>query len=404
MNIAIITYSLGSGGVETVIQNLYDHFDKNHSVTIIETNEKGTHSDYFKNKGYNVDTIEIKNFENRKSHIERLSSHFNSNNYDIAFTNYSPFFHRCLDLISKKLRVFSILHSELNCVINAGLFNINKIEKVICVSDGVKQKAIKNKNSIKNKAIVIPNGVYIPEHWKKEKYDFSSKKINLVYFGRITEEKGVFLIPNMLSHCISHGVDLDLTIIGDGIALEKLKKTISDKALNKYVTYTGHLEQEKAHELLENQDIIILPSYNEGQGLTYIEGMARGLIPIVSNIKGITDNVIKDHENGYLCAIGEQKEFSSRIIQLYKNRRLMKYMSCNAWKYSNNFNICEMNNEYDNLINNDHSAGCNNKKIDHSIFNVTDYIPFIFIKSFMLTKSTLKKSFVTLTKYYSFKK
>ncbi|MCG7498503.1 glycosyltransferase family 4 protein [Vibrio sp. Of7-15] len=400
MNIAIITYSLNSGGVETVIKNLYDHFKTNHSITIIETNNKGTHSDYFKNKGYNVKTIDIGFFESRKSHIKRLASHFNSHDYDVAFTNYAPFFHRCLDFISKNLRVFSILHSELNCVINAGLYNINKIEKVVCVSDGVKTNAILDNDSIKNKTIVIPNGVYVPDYWKKENYNFLSKKVNIVYFGRVTEEKGIFLIPDIINQCISGGVDLHLKIIGDGIALEKLKKVMLEKGLDKYVDYTGHIEQKEAHNLLEQQDIIILPSYNEGQGLTYIEGMARGLVPIVSSIKGVTDNVIKNNENGYLCTIGDPKDFSSKIISLYKNRNLMKDISFNAWQHSDKFNICKMSKEYDNLINNKDYIQHSSYKINKNKFNLLDHIPFIFIKTNRLVKSVLKKILVVLRRTY----
>lgn len=89
--------------------------------------------------------------------------------------------------------------------------------------------------------------------------------------------------------------EFELTVIGDGKELKKLKKMASGN-----VQFLGRLPNKKVLEEMQNTDIFILPSVNETFGMVYLEAMASGCITVCTKGDGI-DGIIKDGENGFLC-------------------------------------------------------------------------------------------------------
>lgn len=94
----------------------------------------------------------------------------------------------------------------------------------------------------------------------------------------------------------------ELTIIGDGKELNKLKKLSRSDILDRQhkIKFLGRLSHEKVLEEMQKADIFILPSVNETFGLVYLEAMAAGCITVCTKNDGI-DGIIKDGENGFLC-------------------------------------------------------------------------------------------------------
>ena len=85
----------------------------------------------------------------------------------------------------------------------------------------------------------------------------------------------------------------ELTVIGDGKLRKKLEK------LDKNVTFTGRLPQEKVLDEMCKADVFILPSVGETFGMVYLEAMSQGCITVCTKNDGI-DGIIIDGENGFL--------------------------------------------------------------------------------------------------------
>ena len=83
-------------------------------------------------------------------------------------------------------------------------------------------------------------------------------------------------------------------------------------------------------ELLNDVDIIILPSNFEGGPLVIYESMACGVVPVVFNV-GNMSNLIIHEQNGFIYKVNDIKGFADAITKLYNNRDLLKSMGEKAF-------------------------------------------------------------------------
>ncbi|GGC62556.1 glycosyltransferase family 4 protein [Hoyosella rhizosphaerae] len=87
--------------------------------------------------------------------------------------------------------------------------------------------------------------------------------------------------------------NIQLDVIGDGWWMQPLKKTVRELAIESSVTFHGHVDEERKHELLSQSWLHVLPSRKEGWGLAVIEAAQHG-VPTVGYraSKGLTDSII----------------------------------------------------------------------------------------------------------------
>lgn len=330
MKIGIVTYALYIGGVEIAIETLTKHFLKlGLSVDIIEVSKRGTQAQSFIEKGYSVKTILIKPFETRNNYAKRLAKEFNK--YDILILNNVPFVHYMLGLLNSKTTILPILHNVSQESYNNLLINNKEWNKVICVSHTLEKSLIDKKEINPNKIVTIPTGVDVPSSFPK--IDTKKDYFSLLYVGRIDDEsKGVLLLPKIIKKVLQNQEEeIELKIVGDGPSKVALEKEIKNSNLSNYIKCLGSLPHAQATKEMQKADLLIMPSYHEGQGLVYLEAMAQGLIPLVSNLKDNTNLVIKDAKNGFLCPIGDIECFSDKIIYLLNHKEQIAQISKEAW-------------------------------------------------------------------------
>lgn len=101
--------------------------------------------------------------------------------------------------------------------------------------------------------------------------------INLFYFGRITESKGVSI---MIQTIKALGKGFHLYLAGP-IAADIDKSSLDVER----VTYLGLLTADQLNEQMKNMHIFLFPTHHEGEGQSnsLIEAMSQGLIPVVTD-------------------------------------------------------------------------------------------------------------------------
>ena len=104
--------------------------------------------------------------------------------------------------------------------------------------------------------------------------------------------------------------DFELTVIGAGTDLSKLRK------LNPDAVFRGWQPHEKILEQMRKCDIFILPSTGETFGMVYLEAMASGCVTICTKGDGI-DGIIKNNENGF--TVNPDKSEIKNLLQHIKN-------------------------------------------------------------------------------------
>ncbi len=87
------------------------------------------------------------------------------------------------------------------------------------------------------------------------------------------------------------GVQLD--VIGDGWWADNLKSVAAQLGIADAVTFHGHVDERRKHELLARSWVHVMPSRKEGWGLAVIEAAQHG-VPTVGyrSSRGLTDSIV----------------------------------------------------------------------------------------------------------------
>ncbi|MGV9415413.1 glycosyltransferase family 4 protein [Nocardia sp. NPDC003693] len=87
--------------------------------------------------------------------------------------------------------------------------------------------------------------------------------------------------------------DLHLDVIGGGWWADNLRTHADELGIADAVTFHGHVEEDRKHELLARAWVHVLPSRKEGWGLAVIEAAQHG-VPTVGyrSSRGLTDSIV----------------------------------------------------------------------------------------------------------------
>ncbi len=194
---------------------------------------------------------------------------------------------------------------------------------------------------------VLPNSVEIGSVLDR---DTSSQieKLDILYIGRITEDKGVEYMLRAFEVLKLNGKPFTLHFAGipdKTSKIEMFKKVLGDNFV-----YHGVVSGDKKRDLLTKTNIFILPSFYEGLPMSMLESMAYGLLPVVTNV-GSIDTVVTNEVNGLFIDKKSVESIINKVNWILDNLSEVDKMSFNAQqtiiKYFSAENyILELNNIY----------------------------------------------------------
>lgn len=238
---------------------------------------------------------------------------------------------------------------------NLGVEILKNSKKVIFISPSYMENTIEKyvpneyKQEIKNKSLVIPNG--LNEYWIKNKSTKPKKLdkdlVKLVYIGEVTKNKNIHKVINDVKKMNSSGMNVRYTIVGDGDYLDNIKQLAKTIKVEDYVNILGRInDKDRIKDILNENDIFVMNSSFETFGLSYIEALSMGLPVIYTKYQGIygyydegyigygverdtsIEDTVKKIVSKYDClsinAIGVAGEFdwgliADKYVQIYKN-------------------------------------------------------------------------------------
>lgn len=152
----------------------------------------------------------------------------------------------------------------------------------------------------------------VPAHFLNynEKCVIKQPIAKFIYVGSFIRRK----FPNRILKAleIAKLKDFHLTLIGDGILRNKIKKIIHTNKWENQVQLLGFQERNKIPSFLSKAQCFIMISEEETFGLVYLEAMSVGCITIASKNEGM-EGIIKHGVNGFLCKAGDANELSNII-------------------------------------------------------------------------------------------
>ena len=148
----------------------------------------------------------------------------------------------------------------------------------------------------------------------------------MVYVGRISREKNLNLLAEVMPRLREQVPGARLAMVGSGPHRDDLRK-ILDPA---WTTFTGYLSGAKLAEAFASGDAFVFPSLTETLGLVALESMAAG-VPVVGARAGGIPFVIEDGETGFLIdAADPARSWAARLAQLLQDPELRERMGTAA--------------------------------------------------------------------------
>jgi len=201
----------------------------------------------------------------------------------------------------------------------------------VVVSAPMKKYAIES-GSKEKKLHVIPN-MYVPPIVKiddklieivKDKYAIPHNKKILLSVSRLHQQKGLNYLIKSLKNIIEYYNNVHLVIVGVGEEEEKLKGLVKKLNLEKYVTFTGFVDEKDKHALIKGCDVFCMPSLNEAFGISLFDPMYYGKSIVASNDEGIQEAL---GAAGLTVPKKDPISLSKAIIKILEDKNLRETLS-----------------------------------------------------------------------------
>lgn len=330
--ITFFNYSLRVGGAEQVIVQICNKLCLKYKIEILTINHE---NNFFKDLD---PRIKITSFNQNKisSSFKNVFRYFKEADFDIFVANIWP-----LTLIGAFMKLLfprKVIVLVEHCDIFEEFRHKNFIfkffqafsvaisyqfaDRLICVSQGVKDALLKKNIFIKNKVRVIYNPVRNKPIMQIHKADSeflklqNFKELKIIAVGSLNLQKNYMHLIRSLELIKNQGISYLCYIIGEGDQRNELNNQISELGLSENIFLIGHKQDPREYLRLGN--VHVLSSIAEGFGLVIVESMQAGTTTVSTDCSSGPAEIIKD-KFGYLVNVNDIPELADKILFGHKN-------------------------------------------------------------------------------------
>ncbi|CAI9430276.1 Mannosylfructose-phosphate synthase [Candidatus Ornithobacterium hominis] len=261
-----------------------------------------------------------------------IANQINGNSSKLIFTEHNTSNRRIRNKIFKPLEIFIY----------------SRYQKIICITEEIKNIINKYVNVPEERLPVIENGVDLNKIYKAESKEKSEIHSSLTHEDVLITQVSAFRLqkdqPTVIRAMQLLPQNYKLFLVGDGKQRKNCEDLVKKLNLEKRVFFLG--ERNDVPKLLKSSDFIVLSSHFEGLSLSSIEGMASGKPFIASDVPGLKEIV-----NGYgkLFPLGDEKALAEIILKLEKDSSLYQSVAKKCQERAENFSLDKMLTQYLNL-------------------------------------------------------
>lgn len=178
----------------------------------------------------------------------------------------------------------------------------------------------------------IPSHITFADKSRPAKLPCETITVGVV--SRLEPIKGMDLVVPAFAKALKRDSRLRLLVVGDGSQRTLIEQQASDAGIIDRVEFAGRQPQEAIQAYYDRIDILLMPSRSEGFGLTAVEGMARGCVPVVANVGGLPEVITPDC--GYLHTPENIDDIASQILS---SKSKINDFSANAIRRASMFSM-----------------------------------------------------------------
>ena len=328
--------SLGHGGAERVLVNLVNHMDySKFDITVQTMFDVGIYQDKLnekvKYKGGLKWYFPGNTFVYKLFSPKMLYKFYIKEKYDIVISYLEGTSARVVAGCPDGSKLVSWIHIEqINDKYVTKVFRnmaeanlcYDKYDKIVCVSDTVKQDFEKIFD-VSKEPIVLYNTVEADVIKKKsiepiDDIEYSKDEINVCSVAKLMYSKGYDRLIPVCKRLIDDGFPIHLYLIGKGEEKDNLKKQAADLGILDKVTFAGF--KSNPYKYVKNADLYVCSSRREGFSTAVTEALIIGTPVVSTNCSGAYELLGKNNEYGIVTE-NEENALCEGIKEMLSNEK-----------------------------------------------------------------------------------
>ena len=227
----------------------------------------------------------------------------------------------------------------------------SKFNKIICVSNNVKQSLQALYPNLDN-TIVRYNPIDDQYIRQLSKDDSSIKlgsdgTIKLVSTGRLVNQKGYDRLLPIIKRLKDDGLNVSLTILGEGSDRKILEEYIKLNNLSDSVSLPGFVDN--PYSTMAQHDIFVCSSRAEGYSTAVTEALILGMPVVTTDCSGMKELLGENNEYGIVTQNNDESLYQG-IKELLENDKLIEHYREKALLRSRDFSLHSLMNLIEEIL------------------------------------------------------
>jgi N-acetylgalactosamine-N,N'-diacetylbacillosaminyl-diphospho-undecaprenol 4-alpha-N-acetylgalactosaminyltransferase len=225
-----------------------------------------------------------------------------------------------------------------------------KADKILSVSQGIKNKLAEHYDIREKNIFVIPNPVLInPNEGENISKNLPDNKPYILNVGRLDiKTKGLDVLLRAFLIISKTYPDIYLVIVGDGKDRENIINLAKSLQIAEKVILAGW--QKNPFQYMKDAELFILSSNYEGWPNVIIEAMAQGCPVIATDCETGPKEIIKGNEFGILAPVNNSEEIARAALRILSDKNLKEYYKEMGIKRASEFDIEIIGKNYEDVI------------------------------------------------------
>ena len=372
------TNGLYGGGAEKVLQTLLCNLDySKYDITLYSVNEDALNEKYpqsikykyiFKQRAANIITRSCARITNKIKLIiyNNLSPSwfyrlFVKGKYDTEIAFIEGYSTRIISGSTNKIsRKIAWVHTDLlnnhwtnitfrSCNEEAEAYS--KFDNIVCVSKNVRlsmSQLFRNISRLK----VLYNPIN-DQNIRQLSQETTSLKLNndstikLISTGRLVHQKGYDRLLPIIKRLIDEGLNVSLTILGEGIDRNQLEEYITANNLTEQVFLPGFVDNPYA--VMAQHDIFVCSSRAEGYSTAVTEALILGLPVVTTDCSGMKELLGENNEYGIVTPNDDEALYQG-IKSIVSDDNLFQSYKSKAKERGKDFSLIKQIAEIENIL------------------------------------------------------
>ena len=164
---------------------------------------------------------------------------------------------------------------------------------------------------------MLTHGIDLPDPALVANRASLGSPLRLISVGRLFGRKNVLVMPPVLAECSRKGLDVTLTIVGEGPDRGPLEALAREAGVMDRITFRSIPTQAELYQALrEHHGLLWTAGQGEGLGLVLLEAQANGCVPVATKLPGISDYAVEEGVTGLLAPEEDAAAFAEQLVAL----------------------------------------------------------------------------------------